>query len=98
MLGRLSAAILFALALAGAGCPQGNEVTEPRARRSTNLPLPRDGDIAVQEELDAARRAGTVEAYDLFLARQGSHRLGVIARRERAAIVAQRGNRLGPEN
>ncbi len=65
-------------------------MTSP-AKRSTTLPRPRDGNIAVQEELDAARRAGTVEAYDLFLARHGGHPLAETARRERARISARTG-------
>lgn len=86
MLARLAAAALFAPLLAGAGCPKGADV-KPPANRSTELPLPRDPDIAVQEELDDARRAGTVAAYDLFLARQGDHPLAEVARRERARIA-----------
>jgi hypothetical protein len=58
-----------------------------RPRRSTVLPLPRDGNIAVQEELDAARRAGTLAAYDLFLARHPGHKLARTARRERAVLA-----------
>lgn len=57
-----------------------------RPRRSTDLPRPRDPDIAVQEELDAARRARTVAAYDLFIARHGDHPLAAVARRERAEL------------
>ena len=59
-------------------------------RRSTELPRPRDGNVAVQEELQAARRAGTVEAYDLFIARNRRHRLAAVARRERARLAAPR--------
>jgi len=88
MLARIAAAALFALLLAGAGCPKGADVKPPEAR-STELPLPRDPSIAVQEELDAARRAGTLEAYDLFLARQEDHPLAEVARRERARIAAR---------
>lgn len=60
--------------------------------KSTPLPLPRprDGDVAVREELDAARRAGTLAAYDLFIARHPEHRLAAIARRERAGLAARR--------
>jgi hypothetical protein len=86
MLARSMAAALFALLLAGAGCPKGADVKP--AMRSTDLRPPRDPDIAVQEELDAARRAGTLAAYDLFLARQGDHPLAQVARRERARLAA----------
>jgi hypothetical protein len=53
----------------------------------------RDGNIAIAEELAAARRAGTVAAYDLFLARHPAHPLARTARRERCLIVER--NRAG---
>ena len=49
----------------------------------------RDGNIAIQQELDAARKAATLEAYDLFLARHPQHQLAEIARRERAELAAR---------
>lgn len=83
---RAAAAIaIFGLALTGAAAPKDAEVNGP-PRRSTDLPLPRDGNIAVQEELDAARKAGTIAAYDLFIARHPDHPLAEIARRERALL------------
>lgn len=85
---RRAAAAIIALVLVGAACPKESQVTPP-AKRSTELPRPRDPNIAVQEELDAARRAGTVAAYDLFLARHGDHALAATARRERAEIAAR---------
>jgi hypothetical protein len=88
MAARIAAAALAGLVLAGAGWAEGKAVRQ-RPPRSTELPLPRDGDVAVREELDAARRAGTLAAYDLFLARHGDHRLARAARRERAAIAAR---------
>jgi len=50
----------------------------------------RDGNIAVAEELEAARRKATVAAYDLFLARHPDHELARAARRERALILRRR--------
>ena len=50
--------------------------------RSEPLPLPRDPDIAVQEEFDAARARATAEGWELFLARHGNHRLAAEARKE----------------
>ncbi|MBA3677765.1 MAG: hypothetical protein H0W74_10245 [Sphingosinicella sp.] len=47
----------------------------------------RDGNIAIQEEFCAARQAGTVAAYDLFLARHPGHLLAEQAKSERAAIL-----------
>jgi hypothetical protein len=82
---RTAAIAILGVALAGAAAPNGAEVNDP-PRRSTDLPRPRDGDIAVQEELDAARKAGTIAAYDLFLARHPDHPLAEVARRERALL------------
>jgi hypothetical protein len=79
-------AILFlALAFTGAAEAKGADVERPR--RSTQLPRPRNPDVAVQEELDAARRARTVAAYDLFIARHGDHPLAAIARGERRRLT-----------
>ena len=50
--------------------------------RSEPLPPPRDPDIAVKEEFDAARARATIEAWELFLARHGDHRLAAEARKE----------------
>ena len=77
-----SALAIVGLALAGAAAP---DVNGP-PRRSTDLPRPRDGNVAVQEELDAARKAGTIAAYDLFIARYPDHPLAEVARRERALL------------
>jgi hypothetical protein len=87
---RFLAIAMLAPALAGIACARAAEVNEP-PRRSPDLPRPRDGNVAVQEELDAARQAGTVEAYDLFIARNRHHRLAAIARRERARLSTPRG-------
>jgi hypothetical protein len=78
---------LVPLALAGAAAPDD---AMSQDRRSTTLRPPRDGDIAVREELDAARRAGTIAAYDLFIARHPKHALAVAARREREQLVRRR--------
>lgn len=85
---RIAAMALAGLVLAGAGCPGGNEVRQ-RPPRSTDQPRPRDGNVAIREELDAARRAGTLAAYDLFLERHRGHSLAETARRERAEIAAR---------
>ena len=83
---RFTSLILILLASAAASCPKEKDMTSSDSEAS-GLPPPRDPDIAVQEELDAARRAGTVAAYDLFLARHGDHRFAEAARRERARIA-----------
>lgn len=58
--------------------------------RTAPLPPPRDGDVAIRQELEAARRAGTLAAYDLFIARHPGHPLEAVARAEREAL-ARRG-------
>jgi hypothetical protein len=80
------AIVILALALAGAASPKAPDMDGP-PRRSTDLPRPRDGNVAVQEELDAARRASSVAAYDRFLARHPAHPLARAARRERARLA-----------
>jgi hypothetical protein len=89
---RLAPVLLASLALAASGASPAAAMKKQRPPRSTELPRPRDGDAAVREELDAARRAGTLAAYDLFLSRQGDHPLAAAARRERAAIAAGKPN------
>ena len=54
---------------------------------STDMRRARDGNIAIREELDAARRAATAEAYDLFIARHPHHPLAEVARQERACLL-----------
>jgi hypothetical protein len=46
----------------------------------------RPGHLAELEELDAARRAGTRAAYDMFLARHPESRYAPEARREREKL------------
>lgn len=53
----------------------------------------RDGNIAIMEELVAARKAGTVEAYDLFIARHPDHPLAETARAERQRLEEARRRR-----
>ena len=65
------------------------DMSKPRPTRSTDQPHPRDGNVAIREELDAARRARTLAAYDLFLARHPDHPLAETARRERAVLAAR---------
>jgi len=77
-----------AVLVASAGEPiRIREDAVPGPRHTTPLPPPRDGNIAIREELDAARRADTVAAYDLFIARHPDHPLTRTARQERARLV-----------
>jgi hypothetical protein len=73
--------ILSAAMLALLGAP-GAPVADPPVNRA------RDGNIAIAEELCAARKAGTVAAYDLFIARHPGHPLTEEARAERARLIA----------
>ena len=90
MRARLFAMFAAGLALAGGAVSGAAAMKKQRPGHTTVMPPPRDPDIAVREELDAARRAGTVAAYDLFLSRQGDHPLAAVARRERAALLQPR--------
>ena len=86
---RLPCLLVAGLALAGSGVPGAAAVKKPHPGRSTDQPRPRDGDVAIRQELAAARRAGTLAAYDLFLRRHGNHPLAEPARRERAVLAAR---------
>ncbi|WP_114953691.1 hypothetical protein [Sphingosinicella terrae] len=55
-----------------------------------DLPRARDGNVAIRQELEAARDSGTVAAYDLFIARHPDHPLAEIARRERQSLARRR--------
>ena len=55
--------------------------------RATPMRKARDPDIAVHQELCAARKAGTLAAYDLFIARHPRHALAATARAERDALA-----------
>ena len=81
--------LLPALLLAGLAPADGAPdvvMTKPSPGRSTDQPRPRDGNVAIQEELDAARTVRTLAAYDRFLARHPDHPLAEIARREREQL------------
>jgi hypothetical protein len=52
------------------------------APASPKVPPARDGNIAIQQEFDQARKADRVEAFELFLARHPDHPLAAAARRE----------------
>lgn len=83
---RFRIAFIGLVALAGSAC-----ASEPRTvadePTSSELPRARDGNIAIAQELDAARKSGTVEAYDLFIARHPDHPLAETARREREVLL-----------
>ena len=74
---------------AAAAVSMSMEAATPDTPNAGQIAPARDGDIAIQEELCAARKAGTAAAYDLFIARHPGHRLEAVAREERARL--QRG-------
>jgi hypothetical protein len=57
--------------------------------KSPEIAPARDGNIAIAEELCAARKAGTLAAYDLFIARHPAHPLADAARKERGELLAR---------
>ncbi|HEX8667784.1 MAG TPA: hypothetical protein VF727_05360 [Allosphingosinicella sp.] len=73
---------LGALAL---GAPAGPFTKE--AQVGAKVPPARDGNIAIGQELCAARKAATLDAYDLFIARHPQHPLAEVAKRERAELA-----------
>jgi len=63
--------------------PQKAEAEEAgKAARSPNFPPARDPSIAVAEEYELARKKGTAEAFELFIARHGDSPLAEKARAE----------------
>lgn len=75
--------LLAALPMLAAACVEPSQ----REKRVSEEIIPaRDGNIAIREELDSARRAGTIAAYDLFIARHPQHPLAEEARAERAKL------------
>jgi hypothetical protein len=82
---------LILLCAAAAALSSGGSAMN--SSRTPGIAPARDGNIAIEEELCAARKAGTVAAYDLFLARHPGHRLAEQAKRERAEIL-KRNDRL----
>jgi len=59
----------------------------PNGGPAAAVPPARDGNVAIAEELEAARRAGTVAAYDLFIARHPGHPLIPLAEQERGKLA-----------
>jgi hypothetical protein len=76
--------LLWLAAAAAATASVGSAMENPL--KSPQIAPARDGDIAIQEELCAARKKATPAAYDLFIARHPGHPLADIARKERAGL------------
>lgn len=85
------APLLTAVAVFAATACQNNSEAAPPAMdtsgRSANTH--RGGDVAIREEFDAARRAASIGAWDLFLARHPEHPLAAEARGERERLAGR---------
>lgn len=79
--------VLIAAVLATACAAQEPSVSD---RHSPPFPAERDPQIAAQEEFDAALKASTVEAWDLFIRRHPDNPLTEAARAERAKLAGER--------
>jgi len=76
---------LAAAAVASASLGSATE----NSMKSQQIAPARDGDTAIHEELCAARGKGTVEAYDLFIARHPAHPLAEVAKKERMQLSSR---------
>jgi hypothetical protein len=72
--------VILAAALAIAAGPRMNAA-------ATEIAPARSGEVAVRQEFEAARGAGTRQAYTQFIARHPDHALAQVARRERARLA-----------
>nr|WP_246563042.1 hypothetical protein [Bradyrhizobium liaoningense] len=64
------------------GLPVANADDNGKGGRPPSMPMARDPAAAVAEEYEAARRKGTREAFELFIARHGESPLAEQARAE----------------
>lgn len=78
---------LLAALAATAAATANMEAATPDTPPPEQIAPARDGNVAIQQELCAARKAGTVAAYDLFIARHPGHPLERVAREERARLL-----------
>lgn len=82
--------LALASAIAGCATPPAMAQSDASGEGGPSAAAPaRDPDIAVQEEFDAARRADTVKAWELFIARHPDHRLAKEAQQELLRLTGQ---------
>jgi hypothetical protein len=62
-------------------------VTHAMSSEPQSAPPARDGNIAILEELESARKERTIAAYDLFIARHPNHPLAATAKCERTHLL-----------
>lgn len=77
---RLSIGEQFVMSRKAKADDRGND--SGKAGRAPSMPMARDPAVAVAEEYEAARRKGTREAFELFIARHGDDPLAEQARAE----------------
>jgi hypothetical protein len=82
---RILACLAFIILAVTGGNAMAQSGNTPPGSGGTMRPA-RPGHIAEFEELQAARRAGTLAAYDLFLARHPGSRYTAEARAERTKV------------
>jgi hypothetical protein len=75
-------AVSAALLLVAAG-----RLSAPIAAAEGRMAPARPGEVAIRQEFEAARRAGTRGAYTQFIIRHSDHPLAEVARRERARLA-----------
>lgn len=85
--------MILAFALLLSGTTSLEALVDSQASSPPPMRKARDPDIAVREELDAARKARTLAAYDLFLARHPAHALAKVACKERAILAGEASGR-----
>ncbi|WP_445216642.1 hypothetical protein ACKWRH_31215 [Bradyrhizobium sp. Pa8] len=61
---------------------ESDKESQKEGGRAASMPMARDPSAAVAEEYEAARRKGTREAFELFIARHGDDPLAEQARAE----------------
>ena len=79
--------LMIGMAAAAAAAMSMEAATPDTPPQAQEIAPARDGNIAIRQELDAARKAATVAAYDLFIARHPGHPLEATAREERARLL-----------
>jgi hypothetical protein len=78
---------LIVLVFAASACAAKEApLSENSPGHSPPMPAPRDGQVAVQEEFEAAAKANTSTAWDLFIRRHPDNPLTQRAKAARAAM------------
>ena len=84
----LGLVLIASLTAPGCAATQIQNMNESTSSMSSGIRA-RDGNIAIQEEFDAAAQADTVAAWELFIARHPEHELTPAAKERLAALVSK---------